>query len=430
MANFMTRAHFNDEGLLKQYQKQLAEEISCPGGMITVDGCDFPKKGHNSVGVQRQHCGPLGKVDNCQASVMVGYTSDKGYGLVNRRLYMPEKWLTDDFSALREECKVPEGLEHKTKNVIASEMINEMFNSGLFNCKYLGADAAFGSDSNFLDSLPEGLIYFTDIRNNIKMFEIRPEIATPEYAGKGRKPHPKPVSAPRTVRDIAADASYPWQEVVLGMGAKGPIITRDKCIRVVEVRDKMPGKDVWLYVRQLEDGSVKYALCNASIDADIEEVRAPALMRWSVEQNFHECKKYLGMDHYEVRSWPGWHRHILFTFIAHLFINKLRRKFSIYVDEPHGPAPFVEAPVPLDDYRKAVVDARNGKVISHPRISAYPKRRQQVLTIGLMKLIIQPLMARMGATYDHVAHSLKSASGAYVCHSQTKINTMMLEAAG
>jgi SRSO17 transposase len=330
MANFMTRARFDDLGMLEEFQRQSAMALSAEGGMITGDGCDFPKKGNKSVGVKRQYCGRLGKTDNCQASIMMGYTSEKGYGLIDYNLYMPKTWFEDTHAALREECQVPEGLEPKTKNEMLSDMINKICATGLFKCKYVGVDSAFGSDSDFLDSLPKELVYFADVKKNLLVFDARPEIIIPEYSGRGRKPVP----APRKVSDIANDPSVPWQDVVLGMGAKGPIMAKDKCIKVIEVRDGKPGKDVWLYIRQLEDGSLKYALCNESMDASLEAVRTPALMRWSMEQCFKECKEYLGMDHYEVRSWPGWRRHILFTLIAHLFISNLRRKYSIKVDTP------------------------------------------------------------------------------------------------
>jgi hypothetical protein len=111
----------------------------------------------------------------------------------------------------------------------------------------------------------------------------------------------------------------------------------------------VPFKDVWLYICRLEDNSMKYALCNAPADTSTTDIRKPALMRWSIEQCFRECKEYLGTDHYEVRSWTGWHRHILITLIAHLFVIKLRRQFSIKPHSP-GPVPFIEQPVFMDQY--------------------------------------------------------------------------------
>jgi hypothetical protein len=117
---------------------------------------------------------------------------------------------------------------------------------------------------------------------------------------------PFPSSKARSVAEIAKDNRIPWEEVVPGTGSKGPIIIRDKCLKVVEKRDSGPGKDVWLYISELEVHFINYALCNESMEASKNDIRKPSLMRWSIEPSFKECKDYLGMDHYEVRSWDYW----------------------------------------------------------------------------------------------------------------------------
>jgi SRSO17 transposase len=420
LSNFMTRAIYDDAGMLQHYQKEIAEMYSHPQGMITGDGCDFPKKGKNSVGVKRQYCGPLGKKDNCQASTMIGYASPKGYGLIDFELYLPNNWFEKGWDKLRMKCRVPEDKEFVTKNQQLLSMIQNAVKSGLFQVKYVGVDCSFGKDHAFLDSLPEELIYFADVPCSHLVFPGRPDMVTPEYKGKGRKPHPAPSFLPKSVSEVAKDPDIPWEDVILGIGSKGPIIAKDKCIRVVEVRDGKPGKDIWLYVRQLEDGSIKYALCNESIDATLEAVRTPALMRWSIEQCFRECKKHLGMDHYEVRTWIGWRRHILFTLIAHLFLNKLRIMFSAETTTP-GPAPYVTAPVPVSEYREAIDKAENDEPIDHDKIKLFPEDPQQILTIGLVRNLVIPLLAKMGEVYDAIKFKLKAAAAAYYSHSLTKV---------
>jgi SRSO17 transposase len=355
MANFMTRSPWNNDGILDEYQKEAGRLLSHPKGMITGDGCDFPKKGGDSCGVARQHCGPLGKTDNCQASVMVGYASEVGCGLVDYELCMPEKWFGDYFEGRREKCRVPKGVEFRTKNAILSGMINELRLSGRFQGKHVGVDSAFGDDHVFLDSMPPELVYFADVHGNLRVFPDRPDMVLPEYRGRGRKPKAMVPSVQAvSVKELVADESRPWSDVALGMGAKGPIIAKDKCVKVVEVRDGGPGRDVWLYARRLEDGQIKYSLCNESMDATLEDIRTPALMRWSIEQCFNECKGSLGMDQYEVRTWQGWRRHILLTFIAHAFITKLRLRFGAAPSIP-GSAPIVEKPVDARDYAEAAV---------------------------------------------------------------------------
>ena len=236
-------------------------------------------------------------------------------------------------------------MEFKTKNRILSEMINRVCDSGLFTGKYVGVDAEFGRDGDFLDSLPKALIYFADIPNNLHVFPSRPDMAAPAYDGRGRPPKALVPSIPSVaVNKLIADESAPWNRVTLDIGSKGPFAIWDKILRVVEIRGGMPAEEAWLYARKLEDGKIKYALCNHSADATPEDIRGPALMRRSIEQCFEECKKHLGMDHYEVRTWQGWRRHILMTLIAHLLVIKLRRKFAVQPDDmPRNPAPL--APV-------------------------------------------------------------------------------------
>ena len=422
LTHFMSDSKLDDAGLLREYQEDVSETLSHEYGMITGDETDIAKKGKNSVGVARQYCGNLGKVENCQASMVVGYASPHGYALVDRRLYMPRKWFEDEYEGLRKRCGVPSSVKFTEKNAMMLEMICNAIDSGLFPAKYVGVDSFFGCDTDFLDSLPEGIIYFADVRHNLSVFVGRPGLSVPAYLGNGRKPmKERPEFEPRKVSDIANSPEFPWNDVVLGIGAKGPIVAKDKCIRVVEVRNDLPGKDVWLYVRLLENGDIKYALCSAPPDAPLEEIRKLALMRWSIEQCFKECKNYLGMDHYEARSWNAWHRHTLFTLMAHLFIVKLRIAFSSTPQSPNT-APYIEAPVSLGDYLEAASQLQDNLGISHPSISAMPSVPQQILTIGLIRKLIVAVFVRVGEVLKEVDYHLYKSASAFNAHSSAKLN--------
>ncbi|MDR2338544.1 MAG: transposase [Deltaproteobacteria bacterium] len=202
MANLMTRGLFDDEGMLGEYQRESAKGLSAQGGMITVDGCDFPKKGNNSVGVSRQHSGRLGKVEKCQASVMVGHASQKGNGTFDYQLCMTKKWSEVGYLPLRERCKVPGNLEHQSKNEMLPAMLNKVHASKALDFKYVGVDSAFGSDTGFLGSMPEGVVYFANVRHDHLLFEGRPEIIDPGYKGRGRKRDPAPSFGPRNAGQI------------------------------------------------------------------------------------------------------------------------------------------------------------------------------------------------------------------------------------
>ena len=427
LTNFMGRSKWDDGGMKGEYRREASGLLAREDSMLTADDSGFPKKGGNSVGVARQYCGRLGKVDNCQDGVFVGYAGMQGYGLIDYRLYMPEVWFSESHAGLRKSCKVPPSLKFKTKNELASEMIREASASGLFPAKYVGADSAYGSDGEFLDSLPDGMIYFADVRSNIRVFGSRPKMVVPPYKGRGKRPWKEaPEFAPRTVEEIAKDSGTEWNDVVLDIGAKGPIITNDKFVRVVEVRDGRPGKDVWLYIRKLSDGGIKYALCNESADATAEDLRRPALMRWSIEQCFQECKDYLGMDHYELRSWDGWHRHMLLCMIAHLFVIKLRLEFGCKPQSP-GPAPYIDEPVSLEDYLDATEDMINNRDITHPNIQAVPSGPQQILTIGLVRKLIVASFHKVGSLLKDLDYYMYTAAQAFESHSRITVQRALDE---
>jgi SRSO17 transposase len=415
LTNFMGTSKWDEEGVHVEYRKDISGQLAHEDSMITVDDTGFPKKGSNSVGVSRQYCGRVGKVDNCQIGVMAGYVSPNGYGLIDYELYMPENWFKGNYAELRKKCGVPKKLEFHTKNQIATDMINNAVGSGLFPAKYVGADSAYGNDNNFLDSLPDGIIYFADVKKDKLVFVGRPKMIAPSYSGFGRPRKEKPEFSPRMVKNIAEDDNLPWNDVVLDIGAKGPIITQDKYLLVTEVRNGTPGKDIWLYVRRRSDGSMKYALCNESPDAKTEDLRRLALMRWTIEQCFYECKKYLGMDHYESRSWIGWRRHMLLCLIAHLFVIKLRMEYTCKPQSP-GPAPYIEEPVSLDDYLEAAVEMMGFRDITHPNISDMPATSQQIMTIGLIRALTEATFIKYGKVLQDINYRLRKAASAFDSH--------------
>ena len=426
LTNFMSRSKWDEAEVHSEYKTELSELINHNEGMLTGDNTSFPKKGNNSVGVARQYCGNTGKVDNCQTGVMVGYASPKGYGLVEHKLYVPEKWFNADHTELRKNCGIPSNIRFKTKNEMMLEMIDDTVESDLFQAKYIGVDSEFGSDSDFLDGLPDSLIYFADVRSNQLFFTKRPNVYMPTYSGKGKVPTKKKAdTAPQSVKKIIEDSAEPWERVVLGIGAKGPVIAEDKCLRVVEVRADLPCKDVWLYARKFEDGSIKYAICNAPNDVNKNEIRKPALMRWSIEQCFKECKDYLGMDHYESRSWDSWHRHILLAMIAHLFILKLRMEFSRKPNVPNA-TPYVTSPVSLDDYLEAHLQMISGQKIDHKDISAMPLTLQQFMTIGLIQKLVNATFPKVGLIVEEIDYLLYKAASAFKSHSLAAVNQVLL----
>jgi SRSO17 transposase len=329
LQKFITNYRWDDTVMTARAQAMLSELIAEENGMITLDGSDIPKKGNESVGVARQYCGNTGKTDNCQAGVFVGYTSSKGYGLIERELYMPEQWFSEDYAERRAKCQVPLDLVFKTKNRIGLELIRKVLDTKLFPAEWVGFDAGFGCDSKFRDAVDSlELKYLGDIKKNTLVWLNRPEVGIPPYSGKGRPAEKERILAgeelPVHVSDIANDPELEWETTILAEGAQGPIIAQLCFMRVVEYRDGLPGKDLWLVMRRDTDGKLRYAFSNAPEDISKEGLKRALTMRWPIEQCFEDGKKHLGMDHYEHRSWPGWHRHMTYVILAQLFLLRLR----------------------------------------------------------------------------------------------------------
>jgi SRSO17 transposase len=333
LQRFMKSYRWDQEAMEAKHQRQLSESISCPDGMINVDSSEFVKKGKESVGVARQYCGAVGKVENCQSGVFVGYSSEKGYGLLTCRLYMPRSWFAKEHEKRRKYNLVPEDLTFQTKPQIALDLISKVAGRNLFPAKWIGCDATFGSDSNFLESLPKGIHYFASVRSKTQVFLKKPKVGLPPY--KGRGPRPKKIKVlpgqpqAQSVSKIAQSQKLTWETVILAEGAKGPVVAEVARLRVLLSNNKLPkGSPLWLFMRRMPDGQTKYALSNAPKRMPIPEMCKASTLRWPIEQSFGEGKGQIGMDHYEHRSWPAWHRHMTYVFLGLHFLLRLRLRFK------------------------------------------------------------------------------------------------------
>ncbi|MBP1774238.1 MAG: family transposase [candidate division NC10 bacterium] len=213
----------------------------------------------------------------------------------------------------------------------------------VFPATWLGCDTVFGADWAFLDAVPPGTYYFASVRSDTLAFRTRPRVHVPRYQGHGRKPtHPR-VTRGRAVpvRQLAQAKRCPWTPVVLADGAKGPIRAEVAALRVYPAQGGLPREaPVWLFLRRTADGQLKYAFSNAPADTPLAELCRAATLRWPIEQCFQDGKSQVGMDHYEHRSWPAWHRHMLYVCLALHFLLRLRLRFK----KNAGPDPPAGAP--------------------------------------------------------------------------------------
>jgi SRSO17 transposase len=328
LQQFIGQGKWQDGELLAKHRQLVNETLGEVDGVYIVDGSGFPKKGKHSVGVARQWCGVLGKVDNCQVGVFTGYASRQGYTLVDRRLYLPEKWFDDAHAERWQKCGIPNETTFQTEPELALEMLQSIAAEGHLAGRWVTADEAFGRNVNFLDGVSElGLWYLAEVPMNTHIWQSCPKMEVPAWSGQGRPPTkqrliPGEMPAQRVDALAAQLPAAEWQAYTIKEGSKGPMVAEFAFQRVVAVRDGWPGPDIWLvFRRSLEpEPELKAYLSNAPAGTPEAEFVRLAGLRWPIETAIEECKDGLGMDHYEVRTWLGWHHHMTMCLLAHHFL--------------------------------------------------------------------------------------------------------------
>jgi SRSO17 transposase len=304
----------------------MAESFADPAGIFVIDDTTFPKQGKHSVGVQRQHCGALGKKANCQCAVSVHYVSPKGHCPLAMRLYLPESWLGDKKRLDRAGVPEPER-RPLTKGQIALELLDRVRGEGLPGDLVL-ADAGYGVSGPFRDGLAQrGLHYIVGVTDEMVVFTEAPRWVAPSAAtgGRPRKRHRLAEGSPRPVslKELAARTSR--QKVTWREGTKGPMPGRFAWLRVWPghgwaTGDCAEDEPIWLLIEEQADGTIKYAFSN--LPADTSRIKAVRLWRsrWPVEQGYQQMKEELGLDHFEGRSWRGFHHHACLVMLAYGFL--------------------------------------------------------------------------------------------------------------
>jgi SRSO17 transposase len=332
MQHFISEGAWDDTLILKRHWREVNLDLGEEEGVFILDGSDFLKQGDDSTGVKRQYCGEVGKVANCQAGVFLGYASSKGYALLDRRLYIPQEWLEDDAYFDRcEKCGIPDTLMFQTKPELGWEMIQGVLATGNLRGRWLVCDEGFGCDTHFLDNVAgTGLWYFAEVPHDTQGWLHRPATAIPSWLGRG----PQPTQArlvegepsPQSVIQIAQSLPIShWSRHLIKEGSQGPLIADFAALRIVTVRDGLPGPEVWLVLRRnIESGELKTYLSNAPADTPLLTLVRLSGMRWPIETGFEDGKQLVGMGDYQVRSWLGWHHHMTLCILAHYFLVRLQ----------------------------------------------------------------------------------------------------------
>jgi SRSO17 transposase len=299
---FLYRSPWEADAVRDEMRSYAVEHLGDREGVLIVDETGFLKKGIHSVGVQRQYSGTAGRVENCQIGVFLAYATQHGHALIDRALYLPQSWTED-----RERCEqagIPEEVEFETKPAQALAMLQRALDADV-PVRWVTADSIYGDHRplrTWLETQP--LAYVLGVSGK-EAVEIEGWMV-------------------RVSELLQVRLGEQWTRLSAGDGAKGPRLFDWQTIALTD--PPVPGWRRWLLVRRsLSDPSdLTTYLCFAPASTTLATLVEIAGSRWHIERCFEEAKGEVGMDHYEVRSWSGWYRHITLVCLAHAFLSVLR----------------------------------------------------------------------------------------------------------
>ena len=332
---FVGQSPWKTEAVIEVHQRLVAETLGEADGVALIDESGVVKQGSCSVGVARQYCGAVGKVSNSQNGVYLGYASRKGYTMIEAQLFMPESWFDEEHRERCEACGVPADLKFQTKPEIGLELLKRAILRNSLPFQWVAADELYGDSPAFRDGVDAlNKWYFTEIKCSTLVWASRPEMYLPEWKGRGHQPtrlrlcneNDRPVQVNDLLATLPAEV---WVKATIKEGSKGPIVCDFAFLRLFESRANLPGPEVWLIIRRNLDNPavVKFYYSNAPVETPLGKFVRISGMRWPIETIFEEDKGEIGLDHYETRSWLGWHHHMLLVALAHHFLVHLRIRF-------------------------------------------------------------------------------------------------------
>ena len=356
LQHFISDSGWDEQPVLHAYRRLLAGSIADPAGVIVVDDTSFPKKGRYSVGVAPQYCGALGKTANCQVAVSLHYAAPRGEYPLALRLFLPESWTsqTERMATVR----VPKPFQApRTKDKIALDLLDQVRAEGLPH-QAVVVDAGYGPSVEFRRGLEQrGEHYIVGITSQEAVFDAPPKWVVRTDTHRGRPPTRQYLaaegSAPQSVKLVAEELErtpVSWRQ-----GTKGALRAEFAWLRVWPAHRWQHGRaaadvpDVdaearWLLVEWRTDGSIRYALSNLPPETPMAHAVEVWKSRWHVEQGYQQLKEELGLDHFEGRTWPGFHHHATMCFLAYGFLQleRLRGTPTVLddVEEEEPTSPF------------------------------------------------------------------------------------------
>jgi SRSO17 transposase len=315
------------------WEKLAATACAQKGEVFWVlDDTSFPKKGEHSVGVQRQYCGALGKLANCQVAVSLHPAGPTGSQSLAWRLYLPESGTEDQ--PRRQRVGIPPEVVFHKKWELALDLLDQARAWGVPDRLVL-ADADYGDRGEFRTGLEQrGLSYAVGITSQLVVWAQPPRPRVPRRRGPG--PAPRRLSygeqTPQSVKVVAQQHAHQFRKVTWREGTKGAMSSRFWAGRVQTAHHwqfgQLPGKNIWLLIEWPagEPEPTQYFLCDLPGQPSVRRLVRVAKSRHWIEQDYQQMKEELGLDHFEGRSWRGWHHHVTLVMLAHAFLQRERRR--------------------------------------------------------------------------------------------------------
>ncbi len=342
---FMSQSPWDVRPPMMHLQSLVANWLGERDGVVIVDGSGFPKQGKHSIGVAYQYCGHLGKIANCQEGVFLAYTSRPGYSFLDERLYLPQGWFATDHRQQRKACGLPESIHFQTEGELALDMLQELNEHGVVPFQWVAYDESYGKNPVFSQKIAAmHKWYMAEVPSDTRVWLRTPLVEEP---GRGLMGRPRlhrrirrSASAPEELRVLVVNLPRTaWHRHLIHEGSKGPLKADFALLRVTPIHDRLPAVRQWLICRRSlgSQPELKFYLSNAPSSCSTQELIRVSGLRWPIETAFEEAKGEVGMDHYETRTWLGWHHHMFQTFLAHLFLMRLR--FLFKKNFLHSPRP-------------------------------------------------------------------------------------------
>ena len=351
MSHFVAKAPWSEVAMLRGSRQYAMPLFDSEPYCFIVDDTGVPKKGKLSVGVAKQWCGVLGKEENCQVAVTLSIANERASLPIAHRLYLTEAWAED--CNRREVAGVPDDVVFETKGAIALDQIDRASKEGL-RPEVVLADAGYGNSSEFREHLTaRKLPYAVGIQGNTTVWLAgnEPPPVPTEYSGMGRprtrigrNQDYKPVSVKSLAFSLPAEAyrDITWREGTKGSMSGRYAILRVRPARGVDTRSTLRDLE-WLLVEwpRGEKEPVHYHLSTLSDDATPEQLVGAVRKRWRIERDYQELKDELGLDHYEGRSWRGFHHHaaLCIATYAFLMVERVCSPLSTSSGRPHITVP-------------------------------------------------------------------------------------------